>query len=170
VKILKKIDWWIEQITTVICTILFAAIILIGFIAVIFRYVLNNPIMWSEEVMRFSAIWMILLGSSLTMRADEHTSIDFVPTFFLKSGKAQAIHLIITRSLCALAMIAFLPYSIELMEKMGSALGAATRLPMRYVYLAFPVGAVLTVIATIKMVPEKAKQLIENYGKEEELE
>ena len=166
-EILKKIDKLIEQVTTVICTILFAAIIIVGFVAVIFRYVINNPLMWSEEVMRFMAIWMILLGSSLTMRLDEHTSIDFIPTFFLKSGKAQAIHLIITRALCALAMIAFFPYSIELMEKMGSALGAATRLPMRYVYLAFPVGAVLTVIATIKMIPEKAKQLMAEDGKEE---
>ena len=90
-KVLKKIDSVIEAVTTVICTILFAGIIIIGFVAVIFRYVINNPLMWSEEVMRFMAIWMILLGSSLTMRQDEHTSIDFVPTFFLKSGKAKAV-------------------------------------------------------------------------------
>ena len=64
-KVLKKIDSVIEAVTTVICTILFAGIIIIGFVAVIFRYVINNPLMWSEEVMRFMAIWMILLGSSL---------------------------------------------------------------------------------------------------------
>ena len=167
VKVLKKIDSIIEAVTTVICTILFAGIIGIAFVAVIFRYVINDPIMWSEEVIRFMAIWMILLGSSLTMRLDEHTSIDFVPTFFLKSGKAKAVHMAITRAICAVALIVFFPYSIELMEKMGSALGAATRLPMKYVYLAFPVGVVLTVIGTIKMIPEKCKELIEDKGEED---
>lgn len=166
-KVLKKIDSVIEAITTAICTILFAGIIIIGFVAVIFRYVINNPLMWSEEVMRFMAIWMILLGSSLTMRLDEHTSIDFVPTFFLKSGKAKAVHLAITRAICAVALIVFFPYSIELMEKMGTALGAATRLPMKYVYLAFPVGVVLTVIGTIKMIPHKCKELIEAVEEED---
>lgn len=167
-KVLKKIDSVIEAATTVICTILFASIIGIAFVAVIFRYVINDPLMWSEEVIRFMAIWMILLGSSLTMRLDEHTSIDFVPTFFLKSGKSKAIHLVITRAVCAIALIVFFPYSIELMEKMGTSLGAATRLPMKYVYLAFPVGVILTVIGTIKMIPEKSKELME--AKEEDFE
>ena len=166
-KVLKLVDHWIERITTAICSILFVAIIVIGFTEVVFRYILNNPIMWSEEIMRFCAIWMILLGSSLTMREDSHTSIDFLPTFFLKSKKAQVVHLIITRSLCAIALIFFIPYSLELMKKMGNALGAATRLPMKYIYLAFPIGAVLTVIGTIKMLPEKSRDIMSGKTEEE---
>jgi TRAP-type C4-dicarboxylate transport system permease small subunit len=47
------------------------------------------------------------------------------------------------------------------MDKMGGTLSAALRIPMRYIYLAFPIGAVLMLLAFIKMIPEKAKEIKE---------
>jgi len=161
-KVLKKLDAILETINTYVCAVLFAAIIIIGVIAVFFRYVLNNPLMWSEEIMRFAQIYLIMLGSALTVRIDGHTSIDFVPTFFLaKSPIGKMIHFIVTRLICVAGLIMFLPCSIELMDKMGGTLSAALRIPMRYIYLAFPIGAVLMLLAFIKMIPEKAKAIKE---------
>ena len=151
-----------EAINTGVCCVLFAAIIIVGVIAVFFRYVLNSPLMWSEELMRFCQIYLILLGSALTVRQDGHTAIDFVQTFFLgKHPKANMVYFIITRLVCVACLVAFIPCSIELMDKMGGTLSAALRIPMRYIYLAFPVGAVLMILAFIKMIPEKAKAIKE---------
>ena len=52
----------------------------------------------------------------------------------------------------------------------GATLAAATRLPMRYVYLAFTVGAVLMILAFIKMIPTKGKEILYSTSSTEELE
>ena len=165
-EILKKADKVLETITTYVCAVLFAGIIIIGVIAVFFRYVLNNPLMWSEEIMRFAQIYLILLGSALTVREDGHTAIDFVPTFFLgKHPVGKMIHFVITRLICVAGLVMMLPYSFQLMDKMGGTLSAALRIPMRYIYLSFPIGAVLMLLAFVKMIPAKAKRIKE--GEEE---
>ena len=58
----------------------------------------------------------------------------------------------------------------DLIEKMGTTLSAATRLPMRYVYLAFTVGAVLMIIAFLKLIPTKGKEILNGISSEAELE
>ena len=79
----------------------------------------------------------------------------------MKSPIGKMIHFIITRLICVAGLIMFLPCSFELMDKMGGTLSAALRIPMRYIYLAFPIGAVLMLLAFIKMIPEKAKAIKE---------
>lgn len=159
-KDLKKWDEILEAVITYLCAVLFAFIIIIGTTAVFFRYVLNSPLMWSEEIMRFIQIFLILIGSSLTVRGDAHTSIDFVPTF-LKSPVSRMIHFIVTRLVCVATLIIFFPYSIQLMGAMGGTLSAALRIPMRYVYMSFPVGTILMLLAFVKMIPTKAKRIKE---------
>ena len=167
---LRKCDAWLERITMYVCVALFAVIILVVTAGVIFRSVLNNPLMWTEEVTRFVSIWLVFLGSSITVRDDGHTSIDMFETFFMKTPRAKMIHFVITRAICMIALIVFIPSSIDLMGKMGATLAAATRLPMRYVYLAFTVGAVLMILAFIKMIPTKGKEILYSTSSTEELE
>lgn len=154
--ILRKCDAILEKVTIYFCAFLFATIVLICITGVFFRYVINSPLMWTEEVMRFMAIWLILVGSSLTVRADGHTSIDLW-LLVVKSQKAIRAIVVFTRTVAAAALIAFIPFSIDLMEKMGGTVAAATRLPMRYVYLAFLVGAILMLIGFVKVIPTLGK-------------
>ena len=44
---------------------LFAVIIVCVSLQVFFRYVLNDPLTWSEELARFSFMWMVFLGWGL---------------------------------------------------------------------------------------------------------
>ena len=169
-KFIRKCDAWIERITVCVCAALFAVIILVIATGVLFRSVLNNPLMWTEEVTRFVSIWLVFLGSSITIREDGHTSIDMFETFFMKTPCAITIHFVITRAICMIALIVFIPSSIDLIEKMGTTLSAATRLPMRYVYLAFTVGAVLMIIAFLKLIPTKGKEILNGISSEAELE
>lgn len=154
---LRKCDAVLEKITIYFCAFLFSMIVIICVVGVFFRYVLNSPLMWTEEVMRFMAIWLILVGSSLTVRADGHTSIDLIH-LVIKNEKINRVINVVTRSIAALSLIAFLPFSIQLIDKMGDTWAAATRLPMRFVYLAFPIGAVLMFIGYILLIPKLAKK------------
>ena len=115
---LKKCDMVLEKAIAIFCVILFACIVLDILAGVIWRYVLNNPLTWYEEVARFLSIWMILVGSSMTIRIDGHTSIDFVQ-MIIKNPKGRTIAYIVTRVIAALSMILMFPISVEMMQKMG---------------------------------------------------
>ena len=168
---LKKCDVVLEKAIAIFCTILFAGILLDVLAGVIWRYVLNNPLTWYEEVARFLSIWLILVGSSMTIRIDGHTSIDIVQ-MVIKNPKGRMIAYIITRVIAAVSMIFMFPISIEMMQKMGIVIAGSTRLPMWVVYLAFPVGIVCMVIAWLWSIPKFAKEVRDHaeIEKQERLE
>lgn len=93
-RLLKKYNNLIE-ITTII---LFCFMIITVLIQVFYRYILNNPIMWIEELSRILLIWNIFLGSIVAHYNYEHPGIDYfiskIPTN-LKKYFELLIHFII---------------------------------------------------------------------------
>ena len=51
-------------------------IILITVAGVFMRYVVGEPLKWTEEVSKALVVWFTFLGASTLMRSDEHVSID----------------------------------------------------------------------------------------------
>ncbi|MBQ3616055.1 MAG: TRAP transporter small permease, partial [Anaerotignum sp.] len=136
----------------------FTVIIIIGAANVFCRYVLNDSITWAEEAMRFICIWLVFIGSSLTIRIDGHVSIDVLQSF-LKNTKVKFVLYVITRIVAASFLVVLLPASIELVQKMGNAYSSAVGVPYSVVYLSFPVGAVSMLLSFISAVPEHAKKI-----------
>lgn len=54
-----------------------AAITMLTLIQVIWRYGLNQPITWSEEVARYCFVWVTLIGAAALLRlSDGHPELD----------------------------------------------------------------------------------------------
>lgn len=156
----RKFDRIVEKATTYFCSFLFVVIVLIGLANVFFRYVLNNSLPWAEESMRYLCIWMVFVGSSLTVRSDGHVAIDIVQSL-IKKPTGKIVVYTATRVIAALSMLVLFPYSITLIEKMGKGMTATTRVPMYVVYLAVPVGIICMLLAFVHTIPERVKKLRE---------
>lgn len=52
-----------------------AVMVAVVLAATFFRYVLNDPLTWSEELARYLMIWIGLVGASVTLRHGEHIRI-----------------------------------------------------------------------------------------------
>ncbi len=76
-KVSKILDI-ICEIYRVICIALMSAFIVIVLISIFFRYVLNNSIMWSEQVCRYLFVWMIMLGAPVVFRKRVDVSFDLI--------------------------------------------------------------------------------------------
>ncbi|WFE74779.1 TRAP transporter small permease [Roseinatronobacter sp. S2] len=74
-KMLHKIARLVEIITA--APLVAAGAVMVGVVlaATFFRYVLNDPITWSEELARYLMIWIGLVGASVTLRHGEHIRI-----------------------------------------------------------------------------------------------
>ncbi|MBO5640721.1 MAG: TRAP transporter small permease [Oscillospiraceae bacterium] len=81
-RIMTNLDAVICGVTLTICVILVNA-------NVIFRYFLNNPIKWTDEVVTSLFIWTVFMGSAYAHRKHAHLGVDIVVN--LIHGKARSI-------------------------------------------------------------------------------
>ena len=56
---------------------LFTVILAIILAAVFFRYVVNQSLFWSDEVVRYLFVWFTLLGAALVLRDRRHIRVEF---------------------------------------------------------------------------------------------
>lgn len=160
--LLRKLDKLLTDIQTYVCAFLLAVIIIIGAANVFCRYIMNDSLTWAEEAMRFLCIWMVFIGSSLTIRVDGHVSIDLLQSV-LKNSKIKFVLYVVTRLVAASFLIVLLPASIVLVQRMGNSYSSAVGIPYSIVYLSFPVGAVSMLLSFASAIPQHAKQ-IKNGG------
>ena len=81
-RIVTNLDAVICGVTLTICVILVNA-------NVIFRYFLNSPIKWTDEVVTGLFIWTVFMGSAYAHRKHAHLGVDIVIN--LIHGKARNI-------------------------------------------------------------------------------
>ena len=75
---MKKIVKLYDTLEAYVLVLALAFSTLLIFVQVIFRYVLNDSITWSEELARYIFIWMIWLGTSVSMKTKEHIRMDML--------------------------------------------------------------------------------------------
>jgi TRAP-type C4-dicarboxylate transport system permease small subunit len=81
--ITRRLSWLVDHGVVVV----FLIMIIVSFLQVFFRYVLNNPLFASEEIARLFAVWLTFLGASAAVKYREHISVDIL--YIRVSAKAQ---------------------------------------------------------------------------------
>ena len=126
------------------------------FLQIVFRYVFNIPLGWSEEVARFSFVWVSFFGASALMRVQEHINVNVFVDRFPPRLRAGAV---LAANLCGLICVYFfLIGGIALTTNEWSQLAPAMQIPMGWVYLVIPVSAGLMAILMVIHTLEAAVQ------------
>ena len=77
----KIVDW--------MAIVLLIFIFILGICQVFWRWVLNNPIVWSEEMIRLTYVWICYLGWVIAERADSHIRITSIVSRLPKKAQQQ---------------------------------------------------------------------------------
>jgi len=117
--------------------------VIIVFIQVIFRYILNDSLSWSEELVRYIFIWQVWLGASLGMRINEHIRVDMFVK--LLPNVPQKILGILTDLLVLAFYIFLIVYGFKYLQNViaKDMTSTALKIPLAYVYASLPVGSVI---------------------------
>lgn len=167
--VLKKIDKSIEMIQLVLCCIIMFAIMWLTFFMVFFRYVLNNSIVWAEEILRYLMIWVVLVGAGLTTREDQHVCMDGVQGILGRWPKLRAAHYIITRLIVFVFMIMLWGPAMELINRTGgSTATSVTWLHKSWVYVSFIAGIISVNLSLLGQVPRKVYAILHNLEQDDE--
>jgi len=124
---------------------------------IVFRYVFNIPLAWSEEMARFSFAWVSFFGASALMRVREHINVAVFVDRFPPRLRAVAVFL---ANICALIFAYyFLVGGIALTTNEWAQLAPAMQIPMGWVYVVIPISAVLMAIWIVIQTIESAMRL-----------
>lgn len=139
---------------------LFVAMIIITFLQVIFRYVFNNSLTWSEELARYLFVWATLLGAALAIKHQSHMAMEsLVAIFSLKVRKIVLVFssiLLITFSI----LITFSGYKLMLLAVKQKT--TALEIPMPIIYVMFIVSGLLMIYYIIQVMFVKLKESSNN--------
>lgn len=136
--------WLAANVEEILCAALL--VVLVGSVssAVFFRYVLDAPLSWPEEVSRFVMVWLTFVGSALATKHKGHVLVDFAVLFLPERARLAMAVLV---NLVLLAFLAlFFSLSVQIVRKMWVAVSPALSINMGHVYLALPLGSLLMIV------------------------
>ena len=108
------------------------------------RYILNTSFAFTEELARFSLIWLSVLGAAYLNAKREHLSMDFLYQKFSGKSKKKALFFIeICIFLFALVVMVIGGFNLVYTTLYLGQLSGTLRIPLGYIYAILPVSGLL---------------------------
>jgi TRAP-type C4-dicarboxylate transport system permease small subunit len=147
----------------------FVMLFLAFLINVFFRYVVRNPQNWTFELSINSFVVVGLLGACAAYRTEDHVVFDLLYTRL--NSKGQNILRMISSVIVIVFFSIALPGSIRYLVKLP-AMTSIMRIPLRFVFLAFPILMISTVLrSAYRLVLDikafRNKTYVQSYNTEE---
>jgi C4-dicarboxylate transporter DctM subunit len=106
--------------------------------------VLNKPFIFTEEVSRYSYVWITFIGMSLATKTSDHIRVDFFVGLLGPSAKALVSRSVTVISLLLMIYLCYLGIQFVIFSSVNYS--AALQIPLAFVYISFPIGCVLTAV------------------------
>lgn len=114
---------------------------------VIWRYVFNDPIYWSEELARYLFVWLTFLSAAMAFRDHRHMAIDLIQPFL--SPVALRWQQAIITGILAVFFLLVLVIAPEILHITLDQPSASLSIPIALVYLSFPASIFLMLLYLI---------------------
>lgn len=140
-----EIAWsWVEKLVLGLIILFTTVLVLVTTYQVFSRYVLNHPLTWSEELSRYLFVWIVFLGAWAALKEGRHLGMDMLSGLLAVNWRRRVglfVDAVVLVFLLAVLMIA-----PEILEITGRQRSAVLKVPMSFVYLAFPAAAALMAV------------------------
>jgi TRAP-type C4-dicarboxylate transport system permease small subunit len=114
-----------------LASIAISIVVISAFYGVISRYILNNPVAWSNEVATIAFTWTVFLGAAAAWKNNKHIHLDLVYNFFPNKIKIISDWL---KNIILIVFISFALYlSIQFTITAYNKPTAILRIPFSYV-------------------------------------
>jgi TRAP-type C4-dicarboxylate transport system permease small subunit len=139
-KLLARLGKLCEELATWLTIASVGIMALTVFAQVVMRYFFLDPLVWGDELAKYSLAFMTFIGASVALRKGELACMDLLAVKF--SPSAQRI-IAICVMLLNIALIIFLllcSFNLVSQNSVRTQVSPAMEIPMQYVYLCLPVG------------------------------
>lgn len=123
---------------------LMATIVVLTLAQVIWRYILAMPLQWSEEVARYSFVWVTFLGAAALMRMrDGHPAIEAL--HHSVGPRLQNALRIVCRVVVIAGSLAISVGGFCMVQLQWQQLSPSLEVPMAWIYLSMALGPLIGV-------------------------
>jgi TRAP-type transport system small permease protein len=153
------IDRFFKYLTSflkVICLSLVLALAVLTFIKVIFRYVLNSPIVWSDEIIMLMLLTLTYFGAALAANDRSHINVDLMESLFNKIGyKAlRYYHLFIDIVFMSIISVVIV-YGFKICIFSSDQVTDILNISYFWVYLILPISLIFILLMILKRIWEE---------------
>lgn len=152
-KALDKVIWLIKRILIVL---LGASVVIVAF-QIFFRYLLNKPLNWSEQMARCIFIWMTMLSVPCIFRAKGMIAFDLFVNAL--PAKAKAVTVIIVDLIVMFFAVCFFYFSVQLCINTGARVMAGVEIPQNLIYISMPISMFLLICVVLERLTDSVKKL-----------
>ena len=155
----------LTRILEVIIAFLLCAMVVIMFLSVFYRYLLNNPIGWADQICQWIFVWLVYLGIAVGYRRRIHIGVD-VLVKRLKPTYRKAIALLTDVAIGGFLVIVCY-YGVIITIRSAEQIYGSLELPPSYMYAAGPVSAFFMLLFVLDSI---RRRLINTYDEANEME
>lgn len=141
---MKKLIDYVDSLTKYAAMAAFAVMSLMIVLQVVFRYVFEASLSYSEELARFLFIWATLLGAAMCVKRHAHVGFDLLMSRLPKQIRRFGI--LFANLMGVLFYLVIIFYGIKVVGITMGQTSPALGLKMGYVYLSVPVSGVIMLI------------------------
>ena len=141
------IKFWMDKILSIACAVLLTFMTVLVLIQVFSRYILNSPVAFTEELVRYSLIWTGFIGAAYAYRKHQHVGVDLLVER-LPAGARRVVHLI-TNALLVIINGYITVLSVQFIQSSWIKRMPITKLPSSVVSTALVIGFGLMTIYSL---------------------
>lgn len=142
---MNKVNRILQQIEMFIGSLFLGLMLILVSVSIVFRYVLNNPILWAQELTNYLFVWLGFLAAAYVLANSDHIRITFVYSRLTK--KRQAALEIVMNVLLVVMFISFFVPSVQALKFLQAA--PALRIPGWITHLITPAMFALFLLHTV---------------------
>lgn len=161
-----RISVFVERLAAYPCIAATGTMTLIVLLGVFFRYVIRQPLSWSEEVARYLMIWAASLAVSIGIMQKEHLGITFLVSRLPRSAQkvlAIVVNIAVLWFLWVLTKFGYF-MALDGRAQLSPILSQYGKISMVWSLAAIPVAGAFAMIQIVLQI------LIDLFGKKDELD
>ncbi len=161
-KLKEKLDFILEK-----ALIFIMAVMVINVLWQVFsRFIISRPSSFTEELARYSLIWLSVLGAGYVTGKKMHLAIDILPT---KAKGKNKIFVEMFIDICVFLFSATVMiwggYNLVYISFQLGQVTAAMQIPIGYIYLVVPISGLFMVFYSFYFLEENFKKLKKELSK-----
>ncbi len=136
------------------CINWFLALLMAGMVVVItaqvwYRFVLNDPLSWSEEAGRYLFVWISFMGAAAGVRYQVHLGIDLMEKLLPPSLHRWTVAL--SNLIIQVFLLMIIYWGTKILGIVRFQESASMHISMLYPYMAVPVGSAFMFINSVRV-------------------
>ncbi|MCG6929090.1 MAG: TRAP transporter small permease [Desulfofustis sp.] len=137
----RAVNWFLA--------LLMAAMVVIIAAQVWYRFVLNDPLSWSEEAGRYLFVWISFMGAAAGVRYQMHLGIDLMDKI-LTPGLYRWV-VVVVNLIIEVFLVIIVYWGFKILGVIKFQESASMHISMAYPYLAVPVGSIFMFINSARV-------------------